>query len=146
MQRKLIRLVVLVVAALGAWLAQQAGFTLSAGAPPADAGAELLADAWDRHANDEWIRASGRVTRLLDDDNEDSRHQRFIIETGRGQTLLVAHNIDLAPRVPVGIGDKIAFKGVYEWNERGGVIHWTHHDPQGREPGGWIELRGRRYE
>ena len=148
MQRKLIRLVLLAVVAVGAWLAQQAGFSLTPGPPEAaaDDGAQLLADAFDREANDEWIRARGRVTRLLEDDNDGSRHQRFVIETSRGQTLLVAHNIDLAPRVPVALGDRVSFKGVYEWNERGGVIHWTHHDPQGREPGGWIDLRGQRYE
>lgn len=148
MQRRLIRFVLLAVAALGIWLAQQAGFTLTPGAPAptADEGAALLADAFDRHANDEWITARARVVRLLEDDNDGSRHQRFIVETARGQSLLMAHNIDLAPRVPVAIGDKVAFKGVYEWNERGGVMHWTHHDPQGREPGGWIDHQGRRYE
>ena len=29
--------------------------------------------------------------------------------------------------------------------ERGGVLHWTHHDPDGRRPGGWLEHEGRRY-
>ncbi|MEL7537958.1 MAG: DUF3465 domain-containing protein [Pseudomonadota bacterium] len=149
MNNKLVRFMVLLVAVAGSWLALQTGTTLTPGPPAATTdndGAELLADAFDRQLNDEWIRAKGRVSRLLEDDNVDSRHQRFVIETSTGQTLLIAHNIDLAPRVPVALGDRISFKGVYEWNERGGVIHWTHHDPQGREPGGWIELRGKRYE
>ena len=72
----------------------------------------------------------GTVTKLLADDNESSRHQRFILTLPSGQTLLVAHNIDLAPRVAsLRVGDSVAFNGVYEWNAKGGVIHWTHRDP-----------------
>ncbi|QOY51204.1 DUF3465 domain-containing protein [Candidatus Sulfurimonas baltica] len=41
---------------------------------------------------------SGDVIRVLSDDNTGSRHQRFIIRLSSGQTLLIAHNIDLAPK------------------------------------------------
>lgn len=105
----------------------------------------LLMDAFDRRAEDTWVEAGGQVIRLLSDDHEGSRHQRFIIATGSGQTLLIAHNIDVAPRVPVGMGDRVRFRGVYEWNDLGGVIHWTHHDPRGEIDGGWIEFRRKRY-
>ena len=54
--------------------------------------------------------------------------------------------IDLAKRVPVERGDTIEFRGEYEWNEKGGVVHWTHHDPQDRHDHGWIEFEGRRYQ
>ncbi len=72
------------------------------------------------------------------DDNEESRHQRFVIQLPGRQTLLIAHNVDLARRVPVGMGDRVRFRGLYEWNDLGGLVHWTHHDPQGIEAGGWI--------
>ena len=62
-----------------------------------------------------------------------------------GHTLLISHNIDLAVRVPVHIGDRVDVRGRYEWNDRGGVIHWTHHAPQGRRPGGWIRHHKRTY-
>jgi len=91
------------------------------------------------------MTVAGRVTRQLPDDNEGSRHQRFILELAGGHSLLVSHNIDLAPRVPLSDGDRLTIRGRYEWNERGGVIHWTHHDPQGRREGGWIEHGDRRY-
>ena len=93
------------------------------------------------------VRASGTVTRILSDDNEGSRHQRFIVKLSSGRTLLIAHNIDLAPRVrSLSVGDTVWFYGEYEWNDKGGVIHWTHHDPRGSHVGGWIEHKGRRYE
>ena len=95
----------------------------------------------------QWVELSGTVQRLLSDDNEGSRHQRFILQLAQHQrTLLVAHNIDLAERVPLQRGDKVRLRGRYESNDRGGVIHWTHHDPQGFNSGGWIEYRGVRYQ
>ena len=106
---------------------------------------DVIADAFARGRSDVWVESHGTVTRLLADDREGSRHQRFIVELSNGQTLLFAHNIDLAPRVPVERGDTVAFRGEYEWNDRGGVIHWTHHDPSNRKPGGWIRHRGTSY-
>jgi len=103
---------------------------------PADAGAVHAAFA--AHRSGVWLETQGTVQRILPDDNEGSRHQRFILDVGNGRTVMVAHNIDLADRVPVGVGDTLVLRGRYEWNERGGVIHWTHHDPQGRNDGGWI--------
>ncbi|AOW15466.1 hypothetical protein LPB72_16975 [Hydrogenophaga crassostreae] len=93
------------------------------------------------------VTGEGTVFKLLKDDNQGSRHQRFLIELPEGQTLLVAHNIDLAPRInKLNTGDTVAFHGVYEWNAHGGVIHWTHHDPAGRHEGGWLKHSGKTYE
>ena len=92
-----------------------------------------------------WVEVGGRIKRTLPDDNEGSRHQRFILELDSGHTVLVAHNIDLAKRVPIYEDDRIDLRGRYEWNDRGGVIHWTHHDPDGRGPEGWIRAQGKLY-
>ena len=92
-----------------------------------------------------WIEDTGIVRRLLSDDNDQSRHQRFIVRLGTGQTLLIAHNIDIASRVPIGVGDRVRFRGLYEWNDLGGLVHWTHHDPHGLEDGGWVRFRTREY-
>ena len=103
-------------------------------------------------ADSEWrsgqqVRGAGEVIRVLSDDNDGSRHQRFIVRLRSGRTLLVAHNIDLAPRVPaIRAGDTVSFNGEFEWNEKGGVIHWTHRDPQNRHEAGWIEHNGRKYQ
>ena len=95
--------------------------------------------------DDSWIEGQGVVVRLLSDDHDGSRHQRFVVDTRNGQTVLVAHNIDLAERVPVGIGDRIRFRGTYEWNPLGGVVHWTHRDPMGGK-GGFLQHRDETYE
>lgn len=106
---------------------------------------ELL-DAMDQRRSGVMVTAMGRVTRVLSDDVDGDEHQRFIIEIEGGATLLIAHNLDLAERVPVDRGDEVTIRGQYEWNEQGGVLHWTHHDPGDRREGGWIEHEGRRYE
>lgn len=92
-----------------------------------------------------FIEDSGSVRRLLPDDDDSSPHQRFVVRLGSGQTLLIAHNLDLAERVPLGLGDRVHFRGMYEWNELGGLVHWTHHDPQGIEDGGYVRFRRRTY-
>ena len=93
----------------------------------------------EERARDMQVDGSGVVTRLLRDDNDGSRHQRFVLRIDSGQTLLVAHNIDLAPRLaPLAVGDEVQFRGEYDWTPQGGVIHWTHADPDGRHRDGWI--------
>jgi len=102
--------------------------------------------AYAAHQSGQWLETSGRIRRVLHDDDEGARHQRFVLELDDGHTVLVAHNVDLARRIPAQQGLSLGVRGRYEWNDRGGVIHWTHHDPDGREPGGWISIDGTRYE
>ena len=93
-----------------------------------------------------WIEGYGIVHRLIADDDDGSRHQRFVIDMRNGQTILIAHNVDLAKRVPVGLGDRIQFRGMYEWNELGGLVHWTHIDPLEVEEGGYVKVRSKVYQ
>jgi len=89
------------------------------------------------------VAGVGVIDRVLPDDSDGARHQRFVLRLDSGQTLLVAHNIDIAPRLSnLNVGDSVAFKGEYEWNAQGGVIHWTHHDPNGRHAMGWLKHNG----
>lgn len=91
---------------------------------------ELLAQLFANAQSNVQVYGTGTVISILSDDLNGSRHQRFIIELKSKQTLLVAHNIDLAPRIDtLAINDQIEFFGEYEWNDKGGVIHWTHRDP-----------------
>jgi len=110
-------------------------------------GDAALARAFDDRAHDLPVEGRGTVTRLLADDTEGDRHQRFIVRLASGQTLLIAHNIDVARRIEaLREGDVVAFRGVYEWNAEGGLVHWTHHDPDGSHAGGWLRHEGRTYE
>ena len=114
---------------------------MNAGDPTED-----VSGPFEEHRSHLQVQGAGRVTRVLADDDDGSRHQRFIVRLASGQTLLVAHNIDLAGRVdPLGVGDHVEFHGEYEWNPQGGVIHWTHHDPKQWHEDGWIEIDGKRY-
>ncbi len=89
----------------------------------------------------------GVVVRVLADDNDGSRHQRFILRLASGQTLLIAHNIDIANRIEaLSSGERVEFYGQYESNPEGGVIHWTHHDPDGKHVAGWLKHNGIFYQ
>jgi len=105
-----------------------------------------IRDAKEDYNSRFWMTADATVIKNLKDDTKGSQHQKFLIELAPDITLLVAHNIDLAPRAPVAKGDKIKIKGRYEWNHRGGVVHWTHHDPKGKKEGGWIYADNRYFK
>ncbi len=99
----------------------------------------------EQQQSDVIVEFEAVVQRLLRDDNKGSRHQKFIVKTGE-HTVLIAHNIDLAPRVPLQKGDTVIIRGEYEWNDQGGVVHWTHDDPQNRHENGWIEWNGKKFK
>lgn len=105
-----------------------------------------VANAFAARQSGVMVEFTGRAQRLLQDDDDESPHQRFIVELDNGQTVLVAHNLDLAARVPLEEWDTLTVRGEYEWNEQGGVVHWTHRDPGAGIKHGWIEHRGQRYE
>ena len=112
-----------------------------------DSGFTTLSKAVSAQRSEVWFdETEFEVVKILSDDLEGSRHQRFLVARNGLPTLLVAHNIDLAPRAPIKERQSVVIRGRYEWNEKGGVIHWTHHDPKGYVDGGWIKVGGRTYE
>jgi hypothetical protein len=117
--------------------------------PVAEAGQSdsILAKAFANHVSNLQVQSQGIVARVLPDDNDGSRHQRFIIRLSSSQTILIAHNIDLAPRVSsLREGDSVSISGTYEWNSKGGVVHWTHRDPSGGHAAGWIKHNSQTFE
>lgn len=83
------------------------------GATPALNSDARLQQAFQRRESNLQIVGEGVVVKVLKDDTHGSPHQRFLLRTATGQTLLVAHNIELAPRiVDIAEGDTVRFFGV----------------------------------
>ena len=106
-----------------------------------------LQAAFNSKKSDFQIQDAGVIVKVLPDDLKGSRHQKFILKSRSGATVLIAHNIDLAPKIKtLREGDRLEFFGEYEWNPRGGVVHWTHHDPKGYHVSGWLKHNGKTYQ
>lgn len=107
---------------------------------------QAVAEAFAQKQSHVWLQGHGVVKKLLPDDQQGAKHQRFLVSISPEQTLLFAHNIDLAPRIEhLSVGDRVEFRGEYIYNPKGGIMHWTHHDPQGHQHG-WITHQHHTYE
>jgi Protein of unknown function (DUF3465) len=100
----------------------------------------------NEHRMNTEVTGKVKVYKLLQEDDEGLKHERFLVMLSDGTTVLVAHSLDKAPLVPVSPEDEIIIHGEYVWNQKGGVIHWTHHSDSPRHEGGWIDFKGKRYE
>ncbi|KUM11771.1 hypothetical protein AV645_08905 [Acinetobacter calcoaceticus] len=110
-------------------------------------GVNTIKAAYEQRQSNIQVQGSGRVKAILRDDNDGSRHQKFILVLKNGLSILVAHNIDLAPKISnLKKGDMVEFYGEYEYNPKGGVLHWTHRDPQTRHESGWLKHDGQIYQ
>jgi hypothetical protein len=119
------------------------GSAVGASTARPSAGDQAVASALRDRQSEVPVSGQGVVERVLADDNNGSRHQRFILRLASGQTLLIAHNIDIAPRLDgLKVGDTVAYSGIYEYNAQGGVVHWTHRDPSGKHAAGWLRANG----
>ncbi len=140
--KKTLYLIILIVLA---YASEQLSGTISLDSTSSEKKSSLQT-AYAQQRSDIQIQHSGKVIKILPDDLKGSKHQRFILKSAQ-LSILVAHNIDLAPRIKnLKVGDTVEFYGEYEWNKKGGIIHWTHHDPAGRHIGGWLKHRGKTYQ
>lgn len=106
---------------------------------------EILAAQQD-HARKVEVTVDATVQKKLPDDTKGLPHERFLIRLNNGSNVLVAHDTKMAPYVPLQAGDTVRIHGEYIWNDKGGVLHWTHHADTGHHEGGWIDYRGQRYQ
>ena len=110
-----------------------------------DAGA--ITEAFGAQRNVPQVQGSGVVTKVLKDDTKGLKHQKFLLKVSDKITILIAHNIDLAPRVDdIKQGDVVEFKGEYIYTPKGGTVHWTHKDPRGNHQAGYLKHNGKTYE
>lgn len=105
-----------------------------------------LVEAQERHLMNYQVEGAARVLKILPEDLKGRAHQRFLLKLSNGGTILVAHNIDLAPRVPLSPGDVVRVRGEFIWNQKGGVIHYTHRSTSRARQGGWIRFRSLFYQ
>jgi uncharacterized protein DUF3465 len=136
------------VAVLALFTVGACGSAPRAGTVTASADNAAVKSAFERRAENVELTASGAIDRVLSDqDGPSGPHERFIVRLSDvGMTLLVEHNLSIAPRVPVAVGATVLVHGEYVWNAQGGLLHFTHHDPDGSHEGGYIVYGGRRYD
>jgi len=124
-----------------------AGWLVACGGSALPDDAAIAADFHNHQSNVE-VTADGTVVRLLPDRTSSTgTHEQFIVKLASADvTVEVEHNISIAPRVPVALDDHVIVHGEYVWNAQGGLIHFTHHDPQGTHEGGYIQDNGKTYD
>jgi len=145
-KNKIITLLIVIVLSLYGYLNNKPDLLKSV-AKESTTDESVLTSAIKNRRSDIQVSGSGVVLRTLADDTSGSRHQKFILKIPSGQTILISHNIDLAPRIKsLRKGDTVNFYGEYEWTSKGGVVHWTHHDPRGNHIDGWLKHNGKKYQ
>lgn len=102
----------------------------------ADPGAAVLSKAARSKASGIRVEVSGIVESVLPVE-PDSLEQRFLVRVTPEVAVNVVHEIR-AGLVPLGVGDRLRIRGLYQWTADGGVIGQTHNPLNGLEPGGWV--------
>ncbi|MBV8637898.1 MAG: DUF3465 domain-containing protein [Candidatus Eremiobacteraeota bacterium] len=88
------------------------------------------------------VVASGVVRHVLGTRRGPSgEHEGFLLQLDGDCDLLlrVETNVDLTGPVPLHDGERVIVKGEYEFDPMGGVVHWTHRDPRGHHPDGYVK-------
>lgn len=85
------------------------------------------------------------VTKVLPDDEDGRKHQKWVVRLSNGNTMQAVYNSDMCPEVPVKVGDVIAMGGMFLWTNSGPMLHWLHHDPRGNRPDGYVYVNGKYY-
>jgi hypothetical protein len=108
-------------------------------------------DAWRAQRSHLEVVAAGSVARVLGSRHGPSgEHEGFLLHLrgagGHGLTVRVEDNEDITGPIPLQAGDDVELRGEYIYDSRGGIIHYTHHDPRFRHPGGYVKVGGKVYQ
>lgn len=124
---------------------QDEGFASKGGAAIPEGQQEIIA-AQERGKGLNFVEVQdAEVIRILPDDTQGRRHQKWMVQLANGSNLLAVYNSDMSERIPLKEGDVVSMGGQYIWDRGGGLIHWLHEDPRNRRPDGYVELNGVRY-
>lgn len=131
---------VLAVLASGAWWWQsRPGYEV-------ESGFAIVEHAFRVRQSGIMTEVTGTVVRILLDDKDDLRNQKFVIRLPNDQSVLVVHDQKAGGRVPVSVGDTVLVRGEYMWTETGGTFRNTQRDFSPRRLHGWIDHEGDRYQ
>jgi hypothetical protein len=116
-------------------------------APPSNA--EVYA-AWQQQRSPVQVTANGTVVKVLGiRRGRVGSHEGFLVHLSGNDahnlTIRVEDNVDLTGPIPLRAGDAVEVRGEYIYDPRGGVVHYTHRDPRGRHPTGYVRVNGRTY-
>ncbi|MDP3509818.1 MAG: DUF3465 domain-containing protein [Candidatus Melainabacteria bacterium] len=92
------------------------------------------------------LTVTAPIKKLLREEDYREPHQRFLLILSNGTTVLVANDLQYGTYAPVQEGNVVRIHGEYIWNERGGVLHWTHKSDEPRHESGYIDFNGMRYQ
>lgn len=97
---------------------------------------------WAGHPRE--VTVTGTVQQVLPDSHgPKGPHERFVL-LADGVKGEIDHNLTLADRAPVQVGDNVTVHGQFEPDAGHPVIHYTHH-ATGHHEGGYITLRKHSY-
>ena len=104
-----------------------------------------------QHRTAQEVTVEGTVAQVNGDSGGPTgMHENFLIDVSSGsgdeQLIRVAHNIDIAPKAPLKVGDEVIVRGELELDRSGPIIHFTHHDPRGRHQAGFVKVNGQTYD
>lgn len=107
-------------------------------------------DAWRAGRSHIEVTAGGSVARILGTRvGPSGTHLGFLVHLsggeGRGLTIRVEDNVDLTGPIPLREGENVEVRGEYIFDPRGGLVHYTHRDPRGRHPAGYVLADGKFY-
>lgn len=92
------------------------------------------------------LTVTAPIKKLLREEDYREPHQRFLLILSNGTTVLVANDLKYGTFAPVQEGNVVRIHGEYIWNEKGGVLHWTHKSDEPNHESGYIDFNGMRYQ
>jgi hypothetical protein len=95
--RKLIIICAIVLAAVYFGFARDNSVSIHNLVETSHSSDNIIASAFNNRKCNVQVDGQAVVIKILPDDLEGTRHQRFIVRLSSGQRILIAHNIDLPP-------------------------------------------------